>query len=360
MKTLRMLYLVFANTLVLCFVILLATQCLILLRDRNWTSSEYLRLPEVVKKNYAHMTPADVDELLAEHSLPLLRYESWVGFGVAAHASKFLNVNEFGIRSNGEPRRDMQSIDNAIWFFGGSTTFGSGISDQETIPAQLEKALVKPVVNFGVPTFYSAQEDMLLAQYLKSGYRPALVLFLDGVNEVCDISEYQAEMKALFAKAQTYTWDLSDVAKPMVVALARTRAKLGRLLNGGLDAPIGDRLFCQNHGAKVPLRDVHSRTLAERESLCRSYAVECITLVQPFGGVHGRNEDPTYSADDRKSMRDQFLNLEPGWRAAQAVFVTESLDQLMKHAYIDDVHYSAEASKVIAKAIADKIRGTTR
>jgi hypothetical protein len=108
------------------------------------------------------------------------------------------------------------------------------------------------------------------------------------------------------------------------------------------------------------LRDVHSRTLAERESLCRSYAIEGITLVQPFGGLHGRNEDPTYSEDDRKSIRGKFRHLEPSWRAAQAVFVTDSLDQLMKHAYIDDVHYSAEASKVIAKAIADKIRGKTR
>jgi len=360
MKPIRTLYLIFANTLVLFLFALLATHGFILLWDHNWSSSAYRHLPEVVKDNYKHMTPADVDALIAAHESLRYRYESFVGFRIAAHASKFVNVDDFGIRPNGKSNREPRSLNNAIWFFGGSTAFGSGVSDAETIPARLEEALGKPVVNLGVPAFYSAQENMLLAQLLKFGYRPSLALFLDGINEQCDIIEYQDEMKLLFAKAQTYQWDLLDVARPLVVGLARIRAKLGRLMNDGSDTPVSDELVCREYATQVPLREVHSRTLAERASLCKAYALECITLVQPFGGVHGRHEDSSYTKQDRELLRQKFLHLETGWRAAKAVFVTDSLDRLMKHAYIDDVHYSAEASKAIAGAIADKVRAATR
>jgi hypothetical protein len=271
MKTVRVLYLVFANTLVLFFFILFTAHCFNLLRARMPASSGYLRLPEVVKSNYAHMPVSDVDALLTATESISYQYEHWIGFTTAAQISKFVNVNEFGIRANAKPGRNMSALENAIWLFGGSTAFGHGVSDEETIPAQVEKALMTPVVNFGVPDFYSAQENMLLAQYLKSGYRPSLVLFLDGINERCNIG-YQAELKLMFAKAQIeYEWDFLEIAKPVLPGLRRVASQLKQYITGGAGTPAGDEFACENHGAKIPLSTVHSRNLAERESICRLY-----------------------------------------------------------------------------------------
>ena len=66
----------------------------------------------------------------------------------------------------------------------------------------------RPVVNFGVSNFSSAEENILLNRYLRIGYRPAMAFFLDGINEGCRTDLYQDEMRTLIAKAQEgYSWE---------------------------------------------------------------------------------------------------------------------------------------------------------
>jgi hypothetical protein len=48
--------------------------------------------------------------------------------------------------------------------------------------------------------------------------------------------------------------------------------------------------------------------------------------------------------------------LEPNWRAAGAIFVTDALDHWARHAFNDEVHYSADASRLIAERVAQRLR----
>ena len=353
MKHLRMLYYMFANTLILLFLVLLATHCLILLREFARTLPQgYRYLPEVVKNNYRHMKPEDVDELLKEHSSFTTRYAPWIGYREAPFKSRYLNIDENGIRSNGKPIDGIEKIQGAVWFFGGSTTWGAGVADNETIPAQLETEIGRRVVNFGVNTFYSEQENLELIQYLRLGYRPSTAIFLDGINESCTIDYYQNEMKLIYAKAQAgYQWDPYEIAKPAFHAFARIRNWLRNRLSPIVESR--NDLVCERDGKRLALRAVHAQTMAEREALCRLYALECVTFVQPFAGVHGRHEDMS-SLDEleRRWWKAKFEHLEPNWRNAKSVFVTDALDKLDRHAYVDEVHYSAEANGLIAQAIA--------
>ncbi len=357
MKTVRMIYLVFANTLVLLLFVLVALHGALLIYDHDWTRSKeaYRNLPEVVKKNYAHMKPADAEELVMQARSFRTTYEPWVGWREAPVSSRFLNIDRHGIRSNGKSVEGLEKIQDAVWFFGGSTTWGAAVTDEETIPAQLEKFLGRPVVNFGVNAFYSEQENLLMVQYLRRGYRPSRVAFLDGINERCGSPPYQEEMSAIFAKAQAEypdTWDLLELVKPASYALLRLGARLGQLQGAGAVAPLRSPLTCAGFEKEQSLRTVHAQILAERESLCRLYALRCTTFVQPFAGMHGRHEDRTSLNDkDRRLLREKFEHLEPGWRAAGAVFISDALDTLEQHAYVDDIHYSAVASTMIARAI---------
>ena len=122
----------------------------------------------------------------------------------------------------------------------------------------------------------------------------------------------------------------------------------------------GDELICARPEGPQPLSVVHARMLAERESLCRLYALECTTFVQPFPGLHGRHEDyQMLPQSDRDWFRDKFTMLESNWRAAHAVFVTDALDQHPVHAFIDSAHYSQAANLRIAEAMAGHLRGTS-
>jgi hypothetical protein len=81
-----------------------------------------------------------------------------------------------------------------VWMFGGSTVWGVGAPDNETIPSHLAKLLNDrfgidtDVWNLGERGFTSTQEVIYLMRELQVGRRPDVVLFYDGANDATAIS----------------------------------------------------------------------------------------------------------------------------------------------------------------------------
>lgn len=223
MMRLRALYFIVANTVILLLLIEGGAYVAITTYDRFAPAFMATKLSEAVKSNYAHMTSEDRDELLWATAAVRFGYAPVVGFLHEPTTSRFVNIDEHGIRSNGT-RRDIASMQDAVWFFGGSTAFGEGIADDETIPAQLEGVIGRPVVNLGVRGYSSTEENLLLNHYLRVGYRPSMAVFLDGINETCEPELYHEEMGVLVARAQKgYRWDIGG---PVTYVYARINRKL--------------------------------------------------------------------------------------------------------------------------------------
>lgn len=353
MTRLRTLYVVIANTAILVLLVELGAHVAITTHDFVWSFFPAQTLIDPIKQNYAHMAPADVEELLRTTNSLRFRYDPVVGIMQRATKSQFVNVDEHGIRANGTTLRDITTLQDAIWMLGGSTTFGFGVADRETIPAQLELIRARPVVNLGVSNFSSVEENRLLGHYLRIGYRPALAIFFDGINEGCQADLYQNELRVLVAEAQEgYSWEFGQ---PVIYAFTGIGRKL-KTLAGFSQPQVQATLTCVQDGRQNELAVLHARTLAERAALCNLYRVECRTFVQPFAGVHGRHDDAAFLATaDAKALRDMFHHLEPVWREAGATFVTDALDGYQQHAYVDEVHYSAAANRLIAEAIAARL-----
>ena len=219
----------------------------------------------------------------------------------------------------------------------------------ESKSAQLEEITGRPVINLGVRGNAAAMETRLMTHYLRIGYRPATVIFLDGINESCEDDLFEHEMSVLVDRTQhDYDWQFG---RPVAYAWARITNKLRRLI-GRADPPDRLELTCAAEGRETPLQVIHERTLAERDALCRLYAVACRTMVQPFAGVHVRNDDPAFPAGDATYLRELWAHLEGNWRAARATFVTAALEGRDDHAFVDSAHYNAAASRLIAAAIA--------
>lgn len=349
MTRLRPVYFIVANTVMLLLLVDLGTDVAIRTYQRFAPSLSHRKLTEAARSSYAHMTPADVDDLLGATSRLYFHYVPLVGFVEGTITSRFVNIDEHGIRSNGKTRRDVTAMQDAIWFFGGSTALGYGVADRETIPAQLEEITGRPVINLGVRGNAAAMETRLMTHYLRIGYRPATVIFLDGINESCEAELFEHEISVLVDRTQhDYDWQFG---RPVAYAWARITNKLRRLI-GRADPPDRLELTCAAEGRETPLQVIHERTLAERDALCRLYAVACRTMVQPFAGVHVRNDDPAFPAGDATYLRELWAHLEGNWRAARATFVTAALEGRDDHAFVDSAHYNAAASRLIAAAIA--------
>lgn len=347
-------YLIIANTAVLFCALQIGACAFLLAYDRTVPALLAPESSDAEARNYAHLSPEDVAAIHAASSRQRFRYEPGIGLVQDAITSPLLNVDAHGIRSNGSGQRPIAALDGAIWFLGGSTTYGESIADGETIPAQLERAISQPVINLGIPGYASSMENTLVAHYLRLGYRPSLALFLDGINETCEPELYDQEMQELFRVAQlVYYW---DVGGPVVRALRRAGRKYREITR-----PYHDRtresLVCVRGGRENSLAAVHSRIMAERAALCGAYRIDCRTLVQPFAGTHGPTRDlrQAFMAREATVLRDIYHHLEPGWRAAGAVFVSDALDRYDRHPFVDDLHYSADASRVIAEAIATRL-----
>lgn len=101
---------------------------------------------------------------------------------------QLINVDQNGLRVT--PGADSGDALGAteIWIFGGSTIWGTGARDAETIPARVQRALRERgrrvvVTNFGESGYVSTQEVVMLIRALQQRRAPALVVFYDGIND---------------------------------------------------------------------------------------------------------------------------------------------------------------------------------
>lgn len=117
----------------------------------------------------------------AEQSQTATIYYDHIGWRRGEFRGETITVDADGYRRH-DTSRDFRSAD--IWFFGGSTIWGTGVLDSMTIPAYFQKETSLGTFNFGESSYTSHQGlNMLMKAYL-SGGRPRYVVFYDGVNEV--------------------------------------------------------------------------------------------------------------------------------------------------------------------------------
>ncbi len=150
--------------------------------DSSPAYSEYAWAPEYWKEEKARWK--------SQHG----NYEPFVVWGAAPWHSKYINTDA---TPQGTWRRTINARNGGcetqnsveVWMFGGSTLYGTGVPDEATLPSLLSRELNSAgpecfvVSNFGVEGYVTNQEIILLMEQLKSGRRPDIVIFYDGIND---------------------------------------------------------------------------------------------------------------------------------------------------------------------------------
>lgn len=77
-----------------------------------------------------------------------------------------------------------ERLSESTWFFGGSTIWGYGNSDNYTIPSIYSKKNNSYVFNFGEQAWVTRQSLNQLINILGDGYKPEVVVFYGGFNDI--------------------------------------------------------------------------------------------------------------------------------------------------------------------------------
>src|SRR5208337_749990 len=103
------------------------------------------------------------------------------------YTGKYINVDSNGFRNttHGQGDRSDCQYPARVFTFGGSTMWGVGARDDETIASWIQKLLdlrhaCVEVTNMGQDGYVSTQEVLLLAEQIRRGNIPNLVIFFDG------------------------------------------------------------------------------------------------------------------------------------------------------------------------------------
>ncbi|HKY93791.1 MAG TPA: SGNH/GDSL hydrolase family protein [Kiloniellales bacterium] len=244
----------------------------------------------------------------------------------------------------------------AVFFFGGSTMWGTGARDQETIPSYYGRIAGRPARNFGESGYVAHQSLEMLLWLLQEGERPDAVVFYEGVNDVMHRCRSGA---AAFSQSQEGRMRALLAQEPGLFLRVWTLVSVK--LASGQNEDSADRFDCDNDPAKA--RRV-ADALIDDWKLARlaaeSEGIAFFAVLQPviyFSDTIGdQRADAESEAEGQK--RRQFEAVYPLIRdrlgEVGGIDLTGALDEQSLF-YIDFCHLSPNGNERVAKALAAAI-----
>ncbi len=303
---------------------------------------------------YPGWSRADVAHLLRETRSRKLGYLPFAQFSEQAYAGRFVNVSEHGFRHSAHQRPWPPSAEALnVWILGGSTTFGYGLRDEETIPSFLGATLAaaipeRPVAvyNFGQAYYFSSQELALFYRLLSSPVeRPDIVVFIDGINEHLAEPFYSQALRAFMATPYR-----APYLQPQATSIASAEETVRRYVrNRELIAA-----WCRAWGI-VPLFVWQPSPVWRYDQRYHLFPVAPGSAAASRSGAALTTKEPLYAAMDGHSPSAEAGG-DCSWLplADLQIGVEEPL-------YVDRIHYTAKFSRTIAERIGaralDLLRG---
>jgi len=333
---------------------------------------EGVRLPiierygmEKLGEVYAPLSPKEIEALLRETWSRPYAYEPFTQFKERPHGGKFVNVSEHGFRvgAGQGPWPPDPNVTN-VFLFGGSTAFGYGVADGDTIGSHLQRALdgrggrTVRVYNFGRGHYYSSQERVLFERLLAAGSAPQIAIFLDGLNEF-----FYSDDEPLYTGLLARVMDGTEPPPPTWI----DRLPLVRAARRLLGEPAAPSPAPAKHADEAEVsRRVVDRYLGNRagiEAVARSAGVVPVFVWQPvpmYGWDDGHHlfRGNGYGGDHRHAAAGYaYLRklLEEKPLPPSFLWLAELQRGRAEPLYVDQVHYTAAFSRDLANAIAAEI-----
>lgn len=306
------------------------------------------------------------------------RYVPFLIWGEKPWHSKYINIDESFIgtfRRTANPLSPAcsQAPRKVVWMFGGSTLFGLGVPDAETIPSHLSRELNSAgsicieILNAGVEGYVTNQELILLVEALKTGHRPDMVIFYDGVNDTETSATPRIQVpheEFEFVKARiegSLESKLDFLQNSNSLELARAIA--GRLGRKDSSAASPEELAARAAAAL----DNYEANIRVVKNLGQAYNFQVFCFWQPSLAAGSKPLDPfeqqlqKHLLDSKPFKIARAVNEEAARRSLRAgdfVFLGQVFDSVKEPLYIDYyMHLGPRGNQIVAQAIATRVNG---
>lgn len=348
----------------------IAAALLVLDRPRSAPAAP-VTSPGVDRAAYSTIPPEQIQRFLEEQNGMQqigFQYEPWVLFRNPEYRGRTLNTDARGFRRTVSPRTSCPKPVR-IFVFGGSTTFGYGVTDEYTLPSSLQVHLERrypsrclAVSNYGQGYFFSSQELLLLIKLLKEGHIPDWAIFVDGANDTYQLSA-QRDVP-YFSDAVRSLWDARTrgPACPRVDWSWLPAVQLASAIRDRIwGAPPRPRL-ASDDPVFVPDSERSGIYAAERykqnvrmiRALCAEYRVQCRFVWQPTFLNYDRAFHPAfpYRGEVPKFWGDAYETVRQ-WGAEDVLYLGDMFQGVREKVFVDNVHYNEKWTGEIASRIAD-------
>jgi lysophospholipase L1-like esterase len=365
------------------------------------------------RRLYPDRTDAQIRAIVMDQAELRSAYEPFAEFRNRAILAPTFAIHQAGFRLNGKQQGpwppDARAIN--IFVFGGSTTIGVALPDEQTIPAQLQAILRDRdtagridinVYNFGVGASFSSQEVAFLQNLIRAGHVPDMAVFVDGLNDfhfwdgepataktARHLYDVIAGLNQRLGREQGVSWHMMELLKSLpLTKLAERVANQtpGSVSAGpsGLAAPAAERDDGETADFDAASNDaVYARRYKDGPEITDPSRIQAVirryltnkAIVQGIGDQLGMETMfawqpiPLYKYDLRihpfpianehrrsrygypmfaKHVADHDMGRNFAWCA-------DVLQNARQPRYIDQVHYTASGSRPIAQCIADRI-----
>ena len=329
--------------------------------SQHFDLDSYLR----IDRQTAMETGAEFDRMGEAESY---RFYPWTVFSERPFAGRWVTVGEDGARAGIPPEPADGRAPLTVWSFGGSTMFGWGQPNEQTIPSHLQSLLQEAlpdraveVQNHGHSYWFSSMELNHLLALLRHRPTPDAVVILDGLNDsrmflegrhlpffthVAD-KAWEEERRRRYAPYDG-PWLAMGESFPWLRLARSIRSRLGL---DGAPAALDPRLDPQFEAVDVPtaLRRYGMNRRAF-EGIGEELAIPVRQYLQPipgFGPYVGETKDMgTEIYDFYQALVDE---------PSHGLIPIHDVLYDLERPFVDQTHYSDEGCRRVARSIADDL-----
>lgn len=282
-----------------------------------------------------------------------------------------VKTNFLGFRDTSELPREKPKDEYRLFVVGGSTVFGWGVNEEESMPAHLQRLVPTAngkrvrVINTGVPWYASWNEAaMIFHRVLR--LNPDHVVVFNGLNDVAkslapnwspiyegyaDIPTRLAFQKRTeHASSGNHIFDLFRLSPTLSYFITKRKIK-SQMETGVLHPEVWDQYI----EYMTSLKDI-----VEKRGIAFSlfYQPVIVTGKTLTDEEKARNESMTRVAGFAETFREAYLTGEKTLTAHPRLKVT-SLKNLFENEagliYLDGLHYNDKGNRLVAEAIAKRL-----
>lgn len=321
----------------------------------NWLVGFYLRSTDSTSRaslpNYSNVDNAE--QIFSEYNSLSFDYEAFVGWKTKPYKGDVTTVNDEGLRVHDQPSDRPGQV---VHFFGGSTTWGEGSADNQTIPAFFQAQNLKTTaINHGQLGYNSRQNlNALIAMYDKN-VEPEVVVFYDGVNDAAFLCPSDISMPA--HRLVPMFRDRIYISKGRMLKKFLSKVfieNILKLVQRNSDSE-GNRYNCLDDQKADEIAQFLLNNWKIAHDIVQERGGKFIAILQPsvFTGNPRRDHLTMLDSELEENFRRVYVRVKDKLEEADYPWIydlTTAFDS-KDHIYIDFCHVSPNGNEIMAREI---------